>query len=310
MKRFLLVVAAVLLLSAAAAGGFVYHRMTQFTQERLTDDLSVIGIGDASTGNVAVLRTDAGTVIVDTMMFGFQARKIRAMAEQLAGKPVVLIINTHYHPDHTHGNPSFPAGTRVVASTRTRDHLLTLDGAYWKGEAAKLLPTETVDHDHTIELGGKTIKLYHAGRAHTDGDLIILFVEDRTVHVGDLIFQGMYPRIDLEAGGSVQNWYDALEKVVALDFDRVIPGHGPMTDRDGVRKYQAFMRELAYQAGAAASRGLSAEQAVAEIQLTADQGFHEMVIFPGVMEFTRDSVVKSAWEEASGTVKPPAPPAD
>jgi glyoxylase-like metal-dependent hydrolase (beta-lactamase superfamily II) len=299
-----MVVAAVLLVGAASVGGFIYHQMTRFHHERLTDDLTMIDIGDAPSGNVAVLRTDAGAVIVDTMMFGFQAKRIKAFAEEITGKPVVLIINTHYHPDHTHGNPSFAAGTRVVASKQTHDHLLERDGSYWQGEAAKLLPTETVEHEHTIELGGKTIKLYHAGRAHTDGDLIILFVEDRTVHVGDLIFQGTYPNIDLEAGGSVQNWYEALERVVALDFDRVIPGHGPLTDREGVRKYQAFMRELAYQAGAAAARNLTAEQAVAEIELTADEGLTTKVIFPSVMEFTREFVITRAWEEATGVVKP------
>jgi glyoxylase-like metal-dependent hydrolase (beta-lactamase superfamily II) len=112
--------------------------------ERVTDDLHMIkGLG----GNVAVLKTGAGAVIVDTMTFTMQGTRIRHLAESLTGEQVVMVINTHYHGDHTHGNPGFLPGTQVLSTTRTLEHLNTLDAAYWTGDAAVLLPNHTFEKD-------------------------------------------------------------------------------------------------------------------------------------------------------------------
>jgi len=83
-------------------------------------------------------------------------------------------LNTHYHSDHTHGNPGFPAGTRVVSTTRTRALLDALDASYWSGAAAETLPNETFDTTHEIRLGGKTVRVSYLGRGHTSGDLVAL----------------------------------------------------------------------------------------------------------------------------------------
>ena len=105
--------------------------------ERVTDDVHAVrGLG----GNVGVLRTSAGAVVVDTMTFRIQGERIRELAERLAGGPIQVVINTHYHVDHTHGNPGFAPGTRVVATERTRDYLLALDASYWDGKAEQTLP--------------------------------------------------------------------------------------------------------------------------------------------------------------------------
>jgi cyclase len=294
----------VILVAIAAAGfaGYVYWQWTTLAHEKITDDLHVIRLKTGPGGNVAVLRTEAGTVLVDTMTFTWQADKVRELAEELTGKPVTLVINTHYHQDHTHGNPSFDAA-KVVATENTRANLLELDGAYWEGPAAASLPDETFDHEHTVELGGKTIRLYATGPAHTDGDLVVLFVEDRTVHTGDLVFNGLYPNIDLEAGGSVQRWPEALELVLGLDFDVVIPGHGPLTDRNGVRRYQDFMKELAFYADAAGVQGRTLEWALAEIKLTKNEGLEDFKPVPYLVEFTHDFVIQRAWEETHGSNK-------
>jgi cyclase len=236
---------------------------------------------------------------VDTMTFTAQGRHIREIAEKLGGGPVQAIVNTHYHMDHTHGNPAFPAGSRIVSTDRTLAYLHVLDAGYWKGSAGATLPQETFDKELDLHIGGKTIRLIHPGRGHTDGDLVVLFVEDRVLHAGDLFFNDRYPSIDLEAGGSVREWADTLDRVLALDFDHVIPGHGPVSDPEGLRGFQRFMRQLAAVGEEAARDKLSLADTEREARLDADQGYQETRI-PFVVHLDRDSVIRRAWEEATG----------
>jgi glyoxylase-like metal-dependent hydrolase (beta-lactamase superfamily II) len=305
MARKLAIAAAALVALAGVVAIWLYHEVTTLESERVTEDVHLVQAGGIN-GNVAVLRTAEGAVVVDTMTFRVQGARIRELAERLAGGPVQAVINTHYHLDHSHGNPGFPAGTRVVATARTRGYMLDFDSDYWSGDNAGTLPNETFEAEHELRIGGKTIRALHLGRGHTGGDLVVLFVEDRVLHLGDLLFNGRYPNVDLEAGGSIEAWIATLDRALALDFDRVIPGHGPVTDREGIRSFQAFLREVWQLAGQAAAEGLSLEQTqeLARRTLTSDAGFAVLAI-PLVMSRDRDFVVRRAFEEATGAVRPP-----
>ena len=127
----------ILVILVAIVTGYLWWQIRSLEIEHLSDDLFVLrGLG----GNTAVLRTDAGLIIVDTMTLPAQGKRIRDTAEALTGLSTVLVINTHYHLDHTHGNPAFDPGTRVVATERTLSHLKALDADFWSGDAAALLP--------------------------------------------------------------------------------------------------------------------------------------------------------------------------
>jgi cyclase len=307
MRRWLGRIALGVVVVAAVAAIYGYQEVNDLTSEPVTDDVHVLfGLG----GNVGVLRTDRGSVIVDTMTFRMQGEEIRKLAEELTGREVEVIVNTHYHRDHTHGNPGFPSGTRVVATKRTRELLDAFDAGSWQGDAAATLPNETFDGaSYEIALGGKTVRVLHPGRGHTSGDLVALFVEDRVIHMGDLLFNGRYPNVDLEAGGSVREWVATLDRVLALDgYDRVIPGHGPVTDREGIRRFQRFLRELSEKAEAAAREQKSLAETLRTTVLTQDAGF-EAIGVPLVLRIDRDFVLRRAWEEATGTVKPQGPAA-
>jgi glyoxylase-like metal-dependent hydrolase (beta-lactamase superfamily II) len=299
MARILGAIALVVVVVLAGLGVYVVERVRSLRTETLSQDVSCIfGLG----GNVGVLRTSEGAVVVDTMTFRTQGERVRELAEELGGGPVQVVLNTHWHRDHTHGNPAFASGTKIVATERTLEHLRNRDAAYWTGDAAGTLPNETFSDQHEIKLGGKTIRAMHLGRGHTDGDMVVLFVEDRVLHTGDLFFNQLYPSIDLESGGSVREWGDTLERVLALDFDRVIPGHGPISDRDGLIAFQRFIRQL-WQVGAeAAAKGQSLAEAQRSAVLTADSGYGVMSI-PFVLRLDRDFVIKRAWQEATGAVR-------
>ena len=297
MKKF--VVTALLVLVVVGGGFTLYLRedMKKFQVTQVTPDLHMIS--SEWGGNVGVLKTGDGTVIVDTMTFSMQGKVIREMAEEITGEPVVMIINSHYHLDHTHGNPAFDPGTRVVASERTLHHLQELDADYFSGDAAQLLPGETFSTEQTLQVGDKTLRLIQPGPGHTDGDLVVLFVEDRALHTGDLFFNRRYPNIDLEAGGSAASWGDTLEGLFDLPYEQIIPGHGLLTDKEGMRQFQTFIRELAEVGAYAASINGSLEDTQVNGRLTADAGYVPITFGP-FLSLDREFVIRRTWEEATG----------
>jgi len=299
MKKWIRRAVVVAVLVIAVALIFGYRRATELEVVELTSDVHAIyGLGS----NVGVLTTDRGAVVIDTMTFRAQGSRILSLAEQLASGPVQAVVNTHYHFDHTHGNPAFPAGTTILATDKTLAYLKQVDADYWQDAAAGTLPNQTFRKEHEFRIADKTVRLIHPGRGHTDGDLVALFVEDRVLHTGDLFFNGRYPNIDLEAGGSVREWVATIDRVLQLDFDQVIPGHGPVTDREGLRKFQTFMRQLAEIGEQSMRNGWTLEQAEREGVLDADAGY-EVQSIPFVMRLDREFAVRRAWEEATGKVQ-------
>jgi cyclase len=299
MKKILRRGAVIAVLAIAAALIWGYRQATEFEVAQVTGDVHAIyGMG----GNVGVLSTDRGALVVDTMTFRVQGSRILELAERLGGGPVQGIVNTNYHSDHTHGNPAFPAGTRVVATAQKLAYLKQVDAAYWEDVGAGTLPNETFRNEHELTIGDKTVRLIHPGPGHTDGDLVALFVEDKVLHAGDLFFNGRYPNIDLEAGGSVREWVAAIDRVLQLDFDKVIPGHGPVTDRAGLVAFQTFMRQLAEVGAQAARNGWSLDETERQAALDADAGYQPISI-PFVMKLDRAFVVRRAWEESTNKVQ-------
>lgn len=297
-----------LLLFVVVVAVFAVYLIIQVRQldvEQITDDLHIIrGVG----GNTSVLRTDQGAVVVDSMTFPMQGRLIRAKVEALTGQPVALLINTHYHLDHTHGNPGFDTGTSVVATERTLSHLKVLDTDFWEGDAALLLPNDTFSDRKQFQLGNKTVTVIHPGRGHTDGDLIVWFEEDNALALGDLFFNRHYPNIDLEAGGSVQAWPATLDNALALNAEIIIPGHGATTNQQGLRDFQRFMAELATLGKTAAENNESLEKMLTDSPLSADAGYEPITMAGIPIGLNRKFVLRRAWEEATGNVELKNPP--
>ncbi len=294
--KWILLIVVVLIVGG---GGLFWNLLTRLTIERLSDDLHVVR---GSGGNAAILKTSEGAVIVDTMLLRYQGERLKEEAMRLTGKPVVMIINTHYHLDHTHGNPAFDIGTRVVATERTLHHLKVTDAEYFADEEAEaLMPGEVFSDTRRITLGDKNITLLHPGRGHTDGDLVVLFEEEATLHAGDLFVYQHYPFIDLEAGGSVDAWLSSLRRVLALPFERVIPGHGEVTDRQGLEQFRRFMIEAWNAVTMASAEGKNLEELLETVELTEDAGYTEIKLVIGI-GLDRDFLLSTMWQDAHGEV--------
>jgi glyoxylase-like metal-dependent hydrolase (beta-lactamase superfamily II) len=294
-RRLLARVLAVLAAAAVLVALWAWARIGRIDAERVTPDVWMLtGIG----GNVAVLVTGAGVVVVDSMTFARQGDAIEKKIAELTDQPIVALLNTHYHRDHTHGNPAFAPGLKVISTANTLKHLKELDADYWRDAPAReLLPNDTFTDAKEMKIGSKTIRGSYHGRGHTDGDLVVLFVEDRVLVSGDLGWNHHWPNIDLEAGASVRLWPRTLDSVMALEFDTVIPGHGELTDREGLRLFREFIVALWAQTYGVASKGGTIEQALA----TVDLDRFDMRRLWFVRFLNREFVIRQTFAEAKAS---------
>jgi glyoxylase-like metal-dependent hydrolase (beta-lactamase superfamily II) len=187
-------------------------------------------------GDVALRVTPAGLIVVDDK-FPDQAAEVLAQVRKISPLPVRYVLNSHHHADHVSGNAHLRGalGVDVIGHRNIRENFLRLKQP---GE-----PTITFDDRASIHLGGVEVRLLWLGRGHTNGDTVIYFPDLRTVHVGDLIVDGM-PVIDYAGGGSAVEFLTTIDNLLRIDFDTVIPGHGRIMTKDDVRAYRARFQTM------------------------------------------------------------------
>ena len=213
-------------------------------------------------GNIGVSVGDDGIVIIDDQ-YAPLAPKIEAALRLITPKPVRFILNTHYHGDHTGGNEHFGKTAPIVAHENVRKRLAA--GTSARGNsippaAPGALPVLTFNESVTIHLNGEDVRAVHTPHGHTDGDSVIWFTQSNVVHMGDQFFNGNYPFVDTENGGSVRGLIANIDHVLTLmpDDAKVIPGHGKLSDKNGLRGFVSTLRGTvaAVEAGIAAGKSL------------------------------------------------------
>lgn len=202
-------------------------------------------------GNIGASVGEDGIVVVDDQ-YAPLADKIQAALKGITDKPVRFVINTHYHEDHTGGNGYFQKQAPIIAHDNVRKRLES-GGAAGNGgsvhfdakpQPIEALPIITFDHDVTVHLNGEDIRALYFPAGHTDGDSVIFFPKSNVVHMGDDFVTYGFPFIDVDSGGSINGMIDAVEKVISqVPADvKIIPGHGPVSTVDDVRKYLEMLK--------------------------------------------------------------------
>lgn len=240
---------------------------TPITATPLRGSLSMLS---GSGGNITVLTGKQGKLMVDAGIAVSRPRVEAALAA-ISSAPVKYLINTHYHWDHTDGNPWVKddgatiiatAGTvkRVSVATRVDDWDFTFPALPTKG-----IPTEILSANKTYHFDGQTIEVRLLDPSHTDTDLYVVFKEANVASLGDLFWNGVYPFIDNENGGGIDGMIKADDAILAALNDDVVlaPGHGPVGTKKQFREFRDMLAGVRDKVSALKKQGKSRDEVVA-----------------------------------------------
>ena len=206
-------------------------------------------------GNIGVFLTENYVIMVDDQ-FETISKLIKAEVTKISDKPIRFLINTHHHSDHTDGNAFFKNLTVLVSHEKARQLMK-------EGRKTEVTYQEAM----TLYPDGKEIQVFHLGPGHTSGDSVVYVPDENVVHMGDLLFDGVFPYLDPDGGADTANWIIAIDKVIArVPADvKVIPGHGKVTDINALRRFQKYLRYTRDEVGRALAAGKSEAEALASI---------------------------------------------
>jgi glyoxylase-like metal-dependent hydrolase (beta-lactamase superfamily II) len=206
-----------------------------FNLIKVADDLYVIDGGGA--GNVAVYITNEGVIMVDDK-FEQHFDEIMANVKKVTNQPVKYILSTHYHADHSGGNTRWSSIAEIISTRNAHDGIVQHKQSNAPDNMIPARVTFTQETD--LFLGGKEVRAKYYGRGHTNGDAFVYFPALKVLHTGDM-FTSATPLIDYPGGGSLVEWTKTLDSVMgdkSLDFDTVIPGHGPVSKKADLLTYR------------------------------------------------------------------------
>jgi 2-keto-4-pentenoate hydratase/2-oxohepta-3-ene-1,7-dioic acid hydratase in catechol pathway/glyoxylase-like metal-dependent hydrolase (beta-lactamase superfamily II) len=240
--------------------------------------------------NAGLVAGDGASLLVDTLFdLALTREMLAAMKPITTSAPITDALITHSNGDHTHGNQLLDESVRIIAAQGTADEIAhgMAPEMLAMAQTANLGPIATAyardrfghfdfsgitlrnadhtfDGDLTIEVGGRQINLLNLGPAHTAADSVVHVPDAGVLFGGDLLFIGCTPIV---WAGPIANWIRACDVMIAMDAPVVVPGHGPVTDPDGIRAVRGYLAHVAQQAESAYCRGLSWAEAADTIDL-------------------------------------------
>jgi glyoxylase-like metal-dependent hydrolase (beta-lactamase superfamily II) len=241
--------------------------------------------------NAGLVSDDEHTLLIDTLfdleLTGQMLSEMRRAVP--AAARVQTLVNTHANGDHCYGNQLL-GDARIIASERTAAEMLELPAsamAQLVGQAPNMgdlgefflhcfgafrfegiedvFPQETFSGELSLRVGEREVRLIELGPAHTKGDTVALLPGDRVLFSGDVLFNdGGHP---IAWAGPVSNWICACERILEMDVDVIVPGHGPLAEKSAVLELKAYFEYLTEQANACHSQGMTPLQAAQTISL-------------------------------------------
>ena len=223
-----------------------------------------------ASGNVAVMPTDEGVLLVDDK-FEQDGPEILAKVKGISDKPIKYILNTHQHGDHTGGNAWLhEAGASILAQENTLKHLSVdtrVEGWSHTFPASPkgALPTTVFKEDYAVHANNSTLLLKHYLPAHTDSDISVHFEEADIFHAGDTFWNRNYPFIDYSTGGSIDGQIRAAEANLAKVTEKtvVIPGHGEVCGKADLVLFRDVLAGVREKVATLKKQGRTVEEVIA-----------------------------------------------
>ncbi len=252
MKRFRIgfpVFAALVVLASAAAA--------QDGLTRIADNVySYVGARNATPAtsfgaNAGIVIGNDGIAVIDTLVSSKEARRFIKDIRAVSDKPIRYVIDTHEHLDHAFGNAEFAAlGATIVSHANCRKNMIeSAEGVLKNAKGYGLseddvkgttiaYPTLTFRGAMQIDLGGRTIELIDPGPSHTNGSILVYVPGSKTLFAGDALFTGYHPYM---GDGSIPEWSGVLDRILAMDVDAIVPGHGPLSGKKDVTDMKEYL---------------------------------------------------------------------
>jgi glyoxylase-like metal-dependent hydrolase (beta-lactamase superfamily II) len=241
--------------------------------------------------NAGIVTDGEASLLIDTL---FDLKLTREMLDTMrksipAASHIDMVVNTHANGDHCWGN-ELVTGAQIIASARTAEEMTTaisptvvamlLKRAQELGQLGEFLshafgsfdfdnitltpPTKTFEDELMLNVGDKEVHLIEVGPAHTLGDTLVYIPADRVVFTADILFIGGHPII---WAGPTSNWLRACDRILAMDVETIVPGHGPITDKKGVAEVKGYLEYIYQEARKRYEAGMSAQEAARDINL-------------------------------------------
>jgi cyclase len=241
--------------------------------------------------NAGLVIDGQASLLIDTL---FDLKLTQEMLDSMrksvaAAAHIDMLVNTHANGDHCYGN-QLVADAEIIASVRTAEEMVTgvspdqmavlvknADQLGQIGEFARYAfgsfdfenitvtpPDRTFEGELTLKVGDKTVHLIEVGPAHTQGDTLVHIPADKTVFTGDILFIGGHPII---WAGPTSNWLRACDRILAMDVETIVPGHGPITDKKGVAEIKGYFEYIFDEARKRYEAGMPAFEAARDIPL-------------------------------------------
>jgi glyoxylase-like metal-dependent hydrolase (beta-lactamase superfamily II) len=248
------------------------QRLPQFAMEiktvKLADSLYLL---EGAGGNVAVFVWDEGVLLVDDKVPP-ASPGVKAAVAAITPKPIRLVVNSHFHRDHSGGNEMLAGDGSIVVAHENVRRRMSVEGfiAVFDRKVAasppKALPVVTFTRDVSFHLGGEEISVVHVDSAHTDGDSFVRFRRANVLHMGDCYLNGSFPVVDYSSGGTFTGTIAAADTALATldESSRIIPGHGSVASAQDLREWRDMLVTIQERVKKATADGKSLEQVKAE----------------------------------------------
>lgn len=232
--------------------------------------------GNQFGANAGIVIGDDGLLVVDTLTSAKEAKKFLEDIRKISPKPIKYVVNTHYHLDHAFGNCVFKDQGSVIIGhvkcrrqvLKTQDNAIEVAKSFGMDDAALegtriVAPDIAFEQSLELDLGNRVVQLIYSGQtSHTAGSIFVLVPQQKVAFAGDILFTDFHPYM---AEGDLKGWYYALDYLLSLGADKIVPGHGPLSGAKDVREMKAYLKIFDHHAKSLCDTSTNIEQITTEM---------------------------------------------